>query len=305
MSSQEELRRTIADQFILSLKDNGLPPWRRPWCISANSGFPTNALSGRKYSGINILLLKMAAMTHNFQSKYWATFHQWTHELGGKVMRRPENVKRGTWGQSIVFFTRVTKTEMDPSTGEEEETSFPILKTFCVFNVSQVVGPFDHLRVKEESLNVNPNFVDFQPGEDLVNAIGPDIRFGGDRACYHKIEDYIKMPHKHRFKDPKEYYATLFHEIIHSTESKCNWTGSYAEAELRAEIGAAFTLAALGIPQSDNLTNHKAYVASWLEALHKDSRFIFRAASAASKAADYILSFAPQHQPEPEPVEAF
>ena len=35
------------------------------------------------------------------------------------------------------------------------------------------------------------------------------------------------------------------------------------------------------------MSNHKAYVANWLEALNKDSRFIFRAASAASKAADF------------------
>ena len=73
---------------------------------------------------------------------------------------------------------------------------------------------------------------------------------------------------------------------------------SYAEGELRAEIGCAFLLAALGVPQSDDLTNHKAYCQSWLEALNKDSRFIFRAASAASKATDFILSFAPQLQPE-------
>ena len=52
-----------------------------------------------------------------------------------------EDVKPGHWGQSIVFFTKVTKTEVDPITGEEEETSFPILKTYTVFNVDQVAGP--------------------------------------------------------------------------------------------------------------------------------------------------------------------
>ena len=60
-------------------------------------------------------------------------------------------------------------------------------------------------------------------------------------------------------------------------------------------------LAALGVPQSSDLTNHKSYVANWLEALNKDSRFIFRAASAASKAADFILAFS--RQPEPELVD--
>ena len=66
-----------------------------------------------------------------------------------------------------------------------------------------------------------------------------------------------------------------------------------------AEMGLCFTLATLGVPQTDDMSNHKAYVANWLEALNKDSRFIFRAASAASKAADYVLSFAPQFSPSP------
>jgi antirestriction protein ArdC len=111
------------------------------------------------------------------------------------------------------------------------------------------------------------------------------------------------MPPKHRFPKEHEYYGVATHELSHWTESRCKWQGSYPEGELRAEIGGAFLLAALGVPQSDDLSNHKAYVANWLEALNKDSRFIFRAASAASKAADFILSFAPQHQPEPDLVE--
>jgi antirestriction protein ArdC len=255
----------------------------------------------------------MAAMTHGFTSKYWATFNQW-RELGGKVMRRPENVKPGHWGQTIVFFTRITKTEVDPVTGNEEETSFPLLKTYCVFNVDQVEGDhLDHLRVKEELLAVNSDFVDYDPAEETIKATAADIRFGGDRACYHREHDFILCPPKHRFKEENEYYGTIFHELAHWTghESRLNRADklarfgdkSYAEEELVAEMGSCFTLATLGVPQTDDMSNHKAYVANWLEALNKDSRFIFRAASAASKAADYVLSFVPQNQPEPDLVE--
>ena len=35
------------------------------------------------------------------------------------------------------------------------------------------------------------------------------------------------------------------------------------------------------------------YIGSWLEVLREDNRAIVRAASAASKAADYLLAFAP------------
>jgi antirestriction protein ArdC len=36
---------------------------------------------------------------------------------------------------------------------------------------------------------------------------------------------------------------------------------------------------------------HADYLASWLEVLREDNRAIIRAASAASKAADYLLAF--------------
>ncbi|WP_287459258.1 zincin-like metallopeptidase domain-containing protein, partial [Sphingomonas sp.] len=55
-----------------------------------------------------------------------------------------------------------------------------------------------------------------------------------------------------------------------------------------AEISAAFICAALGIVPT---VRHADYVGSWLEVLREDNRAIFRAASQASKAADYILAF--------------
>jgi antirestriction protein ArdC len=83
-------RRVVSGKTVVFC----VSPWRRPWGISANSGFPTNVVSKRRYSGVNVLLLRMAAMTHGFTCKYWATFNQW-RDLGGKVMRRPESVKPG------------------------------------------------------------------------------------------------------------------------------------------------------------------------------------------------------------------
>ena len=310
MATQEELRQSITKSIIEALTSGDLPPWRRPWGISPNSGFPTNVISGRKYSGVNVLLLRLAAMTHQFTSKYWATFNQW-RDMGGRVQKRPDHVKPGHWGQSIVFFTKITKTEVDPVSGEETEESFPLLKTYTVFNVDQVDGPFDHLRVKEESLNVNRDFVDYEPAEETVKGTGADVRFGGDHALYNRRDDFIFCPHKHRFKEEKDYYSTIFHELAHWTghESRLNRADqqgrfgdrAYAEEELVAEMGSCFMLAALGVPQSSDLSNQKCYVANWLEALNKDSRFIFRAASAASKAADFILAFS--RQPEPELVD--
>ena len=63
---------------------------------------------------------------------------------------------------------------------------------------------------------------------------------------------------------------------------------SYAREELVAEIEGAFICASLGIVPT---VRHADYIGSWLEVLREDNRAIVRAASSASKAADYILAF--------------
>lgn len=50
-------------------------------------------------------------------------------------------------------------------------------------------------------------------------------------------------------------------------------------------------LTELGVPQSDDLTNHHAYLEHWLKALRNDPKFIFSCAMAATKAADFVLGF--------------
>ena len=57
---------------------------------------------------------------------------------------------------------------------------------------------------------------------------------------------------------------------------------------MRAEISAAFVCAALGVVPT---VRHADYVGAWIDHLGEDSRAIVRAASAASKAADYLLAF--------------
>ena len=101
------------------------------------------------------------------------------------------------------------------------------------------------------------------------------------------------------------------HELSHWTghESRLNRLDklarfgdkSYAAEELVAELGAAFLTASLGIPNERTLDDASAYLGHWLSILKTDSRAIFTAASAASAAADYILSFSQTVEAEEEP----
>lgn len=64
-------------------------------------------------------------------------------------------------------------------------------------------------------------------------------------------------------------------------------SGVYAFKELIAELGSAFLMADLGVTGE---VQHGSYIASWLKSLKGDKRFIFRAANAASKAHQYLMS---------------
>src|SRR5205807_1062168 len=126
---------------------------------------------------------------------------------------------------------------------------------------------------------------------------GADLRIGGNRAFYVPSADYIQVPPPSSYFEPINWHRTVCHELGH-------WTGaghrlnrdmsvdfgseSYAREELVAEISGAFVCAALSIVPT---VRHADYIGSWLEVLHEDNRAIIRAASAASKAADYLLAF--------------
>ena len=55
-------------------------------------------------------------------------------------------------------------------------------------------------------------------------------------------------------------------------------------------MAGAFVCASLGIVPT---VRHADYIGSWLEVLREDNRAVVRAASAASKAADFLLAYLP------------
>ncbi len=307
MATQIELRQNITNQIVEALRTGGVPIWRRPWRLDGNAGFAANVVSQKPYRGVNILLLEMAAMRHGLQSRWWATFNQWK-QLGGKVMKRPVHVPSGSWGTQIVFWSPVVKKDTDQN-GDEIEDKFFVMRQYTVFNVDQVEGPFDHLRVGGTDTGSSPApEVAYQRAEDAIAATKADIRYGGSRAFCSLDNDYIQLPHRETFTELDEFYQSVFHELVHWTEhpKRLHWNRKgegYAMGELIAELGACFLARELGVPCSENLTNHAAYLQTWLRAMEGDSNFIFQASSQASKAADFILAFSrtPDPNPQPEP----
>src|SRR6202451_1652358 len=130
-------------------------------------------------------------------------------------------------------------------------------------------------------------------------ATGAEFRIGGARAFYSPFGDYVQVPPPQAYFEPINWHRTALHELGHASghTSRLNrdLSGSfgskkYAFEELIDEMNAAFCCASLGIAPT---VRHADYLGSWLDVLREDNRAIIRAASKASKAADYLLSFAP------------
>jgi antirestriction protein ArdC len=133
--------------------------------------------------------------------------------------------------------------------------------------------------------------------EALIAATGADFRVGGDQAFYVPSEDFIRIPNQTAYPDQINWYRTAFHELGHWTGHKARLdrnlttkfgTHDYAREELVAEMATAFVCASLGIVPT---VRHADYIGNWLTVLKEDAKAIVRAASLASKASDFILTF--------------
>ena len=215
MSYQTALRNKINDQIVTALAQ-GLTPWRKPWSPAKSTGHPANAVTGKPYRGINQLLLHLAG----FASKHWATYRQWP-ALGGQV-------RKGERGTRIIYWKPITKTRTNGD-GEEESTTFPLLRAYGVFNAEQCDG-VERFQLQPAGHAV----VDFGPAQRVMDATGWDIRHvPGDVAAYHRPPlDYIVLPPKQQFAGGPfgmaGYYGTGFHELLHMSAHRLGWTGTYA-----------------------------------------------------------------------------
>jgi antirestriction protein ArdC len=273
----------------MELLQQGTVPWRKPW--NAQSNYPKNLISKKDYRGVNVFML--ACMP--FSSPYWLTFKQ-AQDKGG-------NVKRGQKSTPVIFWKWLDKNESDNETSTNGK--IPMLRYYSVFNIEQTEGI--EAPPTNESINT---FTPIEIAEQIIAGMPykPEIKYGGNKASYSPMLDYVKLPEPTTFLSPEEYYSTAFHELTHATGhasrvgrigvTQTNYFGSheYSKEELVAEMGAAFLCGHAGI-ENTIIENSAAYIAGWLKALKNDKTLLIHAAAQAQKAADYILNISHQKDP--------
>lgn len=285
----EQITQRIVEQL-----EKGIVPWKSPYF--SKTGFPKNFSTQNEYRGINVLLLGSL----RFTSPFFLTFLQ-AKELGG-------HVKKGERGFLVVKYGTYSKKDGEAA-GQQDEPAKQrgYLKGYTVFHSSQIEGvdfpqpdALPELTLTEKT-NRARAIIDGMPKR-------PPIHDGSAVPCYCPGKDSVHMPDKRYFVGEEAYYATLFHELAHSTghvsrlarKSLMANEGitaagdtarqTYAEEELVAEMASSFLNAHAGIVD-DELENSAAYLSGWASTLRRKEAvsWVIRAASEGQKATDFIL----------------
>lgn len=288
----QEIQR-IADDILEKIKSSA-KSWEMPW----HTGLPEawNPITGKYYSGKNLIRLWYACKSKNYRYNRWATFAQWR--------KKNAKVKRGEKGTLIRVLIPVKKKgdkqqnndkkiqlefDFDPIEAKKDDqiTGF-IERYFLLFNADQVINydPDQRSMFDGGHQSENEDEVDI-----FIKRTKARVKHGGNRAYYTLGTDEITMPLMSQFKDDGtslvkyKYYSTLLHELIHWTghKNRCKrqLTGhfgskEYAFEELIAELGGAI-LANRFSQKVYPRDSHAQYINSWLSVLEKDFSYFFEA----------------------------
>lgn len=297
-----DVYQDVTNRIIAALEsDTARTSW--PWHTTNGQplALPKNAKTGNEYNGLNVVMMWAVAHERGYKTGKWATMKQW-NDLGFQV-------RKGEKSTPIVFWKQF---EVEPDENDPTDKGLRMFARYSNgFNADQVEG-------YEPAGTTTPDLGPIEriaSCEAFIAKTGADIRHGGDRAFYDRAADYIHMPAERLWRDnetgtrTQNYYSVLMHELTHWTGAKKRLERAkgkkfgdreYAIEELIAELGAAFLCAKLGIENEPRL-DHAQYIGGWLKALKSDKRFIFTAASAATKAVKYLdeLKAKPATKPKP------
>lgn len=289
-TTMESVYGIINSMILEKLQQNKLP-WKQSW---NKFGPARNYVTNKRYRGINAILL------NHTKSEYplFVTFNQ-IKELGG-------HIRKGSRGHFVVFWKKLYYGEEGRidvrklrEYATEDVKTVPYLRYYYVFNIDCVEGI--EFKLPEKNLSINP----IETCERMIGEMPnrPVIEHGGDQPFYDFRIDVVKVPHLCNFASAEKYYATLFHELAHSTghASRLNrklsgqlTSAEYAFEELIAEMASCFLCNDAGIADQV-IDNSASYIKGWLtrltSILKDDGKFFVRASAQAQRVADYILNY--------------
>lgn len=291
--------KVITDKILELVKKDGLI-WRKPWNkeVNGSSDLAHNHVTKHTYKGGNFYLNYL-----QFPNPKFFTFDQVTR-LGGKVIKDEK-----AW--PVIYFKWLYKLNgklisedaaLDKGKLRPGVLKFPGLFYYNVFNYSQCLFP-GSVGIKFQAATKRTAKEKIESAERILEQMPkrPKLK-NGDEAWYSPSEDLVQLVPIGQFKIEQQYYSVAFHELVHSTAHSTRvgramkgrfGDKNYAFEELIAELGASYLCGESGILYF-TLKNSAAYIKNWStklrEEMNADPKFFLRAASAAQKAADFMLA---------------
>ena len=292
---------------LISLLEAGTSPWRREW-DAVSSGHHANLRSGRRYRGVNPILLTMGMHLRGSALPYWCGWGE-ARALGLAPRQgcRAVHVLRPLVHRRGAAATPVAATAV--LQGNDQTDAGPTWVSFRpvpLFNAADLVG--DALpqllqqRVAAADGRIRPEPERLVAAEAVLQRWPVPVVHGSERACYLPGADRIVLPVRCAFHSAASYYATWAHEAVHSTGHASrlarDLSGSpsseaYAREELVAELGSILIGDRLEI--GSDLANHASYLASWIAMLRETPRLLLQVLAEARRAVDLILPEGGEH----------
>lgn len=282
----------FADMMIQKISEVA-GDWKKPWFPARTIGSPQN-LSGRKYNGMNSLMLYMHMERHNFSTPVYMTFKQ-ADDINVRINKGEKSFPVLYWHFSVKNKETGEKIDIKDydKLFDEEKRKYDVisfLKIYRVFNVQQTdfaaIFPekFKDLEKKFKLPEIKEkegfSCVELDRMLDQRSWVCPISIRESNHAFYIPLKDEIVVPLKAQFRSSGSFYSTLLHEMAHSTGHSCRLNREfsmnekkYGKEELIAEMTAALECKKLGISSGIREENCQ-YLKSWLNVLQKESKFI-------------------------------
>lgn len=309
--SRFQLSREMQEGFVNDLAQSMLSLAEKAEQNQPSMGkAPFCPVTGKEYSGANMVRLTLTAMEKGYADNRWLTFKQ----LQAVREEHPDlniRIKKGEHGVTVlrpedVFFT----VEQDGKwnfVSEEQAKSIPdvqrqtLLYPFTVFNAAQI----DNFPAKEQPA---PAMTEAQRNdllERFIASSGVTVEHGKGVPRFDHKTDTVRLPHPENFPGSGDYYAAKLREFFKATghrsrearqPQKAQTLKSCACEEMRAEMFSMLAGAKFGLPMPEHGSAERLKL--WNQTFSGgDAKAIFRAASEAARALTTLRQFEAGEQP--------
>ena len=309
--SRFQLSREVQEEFV-----NGIAQTMLSLAENAEQGQPSVAetpfcpVTGKEYSGANMVRLALTAMEKGYADNRWLTFKQ----LQAVREEHPDlniRIRKGEHGVTVlrpedVFFTVENDGKWN-FVSEEQAKGIPdvrchtLLYPFTVFNAAQI----ENFPAREQPA---PSMTEAQRNELLerfVASSGVAVEHGKGVPRFDHRTDTVRLPHPENFHSSGAYYAAKLREFFKATGHtsrearqpvKAQTLKSCAFEEMRAEMFSMLAGAKFGLPMPEHGSAERLRL--WNQTFSGgESRALFRAASEAARALTTLRQFEAGEQP--------